>query len=689
MRNVGGRLVSLVCLLLMWGPTSCGSSKSSGKKDNTAGNAGAEAGGGSDGGSAEDGGTDSRAGTGNLGQGGSVVTRCLIASDCSPGMQCLNQRCVTETTCRNSRDCPATEVCSPSGRCVECVDDIECGTGLTCVGNVCRGACASDRDCLDMMLLCDKARGRCVECLGDGDCATERTCADGTCMTTVIGAGGSAGATGEGGGVEPGQGGRQEEGGQTGQGGTGNTANAGTAGSPITSGGTAGTGTAGTPAAGTANGGTEAGGAPPGAGTSGAPVVGGTAGTGTGGVPSDGGTAGTPGQGGAPPQAGGTPGYGGAVSYGGAAPLGCGNGILDYGEACDDGNSANEDCCSSSCQIETGCLCSQQPLAQNANVLLSATYRDFREGGDFEPAEATGITAPATGLVEATLDGDGKPALVGAPPEDSFITSAASFANWYRDVEGTNETLEGTFALYETGGSVVNRYAADGEPWLVTDQGVYCGIVGYEQLDEQGDPIPCTFCPVEDSCQQTDCDTNPPYACVLQGETYYGQYAYDGNPAFFPVDGVAFTPSAERTSALIPMYYAGGWQPEPGEALHNFHFTSEIRFAFQYNGTQQIEVTGDDDIWVFIDGKLAIDLGGLHTPVEAVLTLDSAGDASVRTENTEETDPWPIVNTVPLGLVTGQVYNVVVFQAERKTDASTFKLRLSGINLGRSLCDPI
>lgn len=91
-----------------------------------------------------------------------------------------------------------------------------------------------------------------------------------------------------------------------------------------------------------------------------------------------------------------------------------------------------------------------------------------------------------------------------------------------------------------------------------------------------------------------------------------GEYSYVNN-FFFPIDGQLFGNEGDTDQAAV--------NPKP----HNYHFTTEFHLMFTYHTGQSFYFKGDDDLWVFIDGKLAVDRSGIHGAQDATLKLDDLG----------------------------------------------------------------
>jgi fibro-slime domain-containing protein len=379
----------------------------------------------------------------------------------------------------------------------------------------------------------------------------------------------------------------------------------------------------------------------------------------------------------------------------------CGDGILFGGEACDDGNRTDGDGCSADCKVEPGWTCMEPPVGNK--IMVPVIYRDFRAHTptDFESGNVSYLDG-VTGMVKATLDADGKPVYSGIGGKD-LVASADTFAEWYRDVPGVNHATPSKMPLWNNDlGGFVNRYGPDGETWNVTETAYFCGYVGQELLDSTGKPIPCTS---KDSAAISDCTTKLAEGkellkCTVSGDVYRGSFVVakvDGNPVFFPVDDDSFTPASERMSAQIPPYYdaTSSWPYDldaAGNKLqHNFSFTTEVRTWFLYDKskTYTLDFVGDDDVWVFINRRLAVDLGGIHPPVAGSLVIGPDGNGTTTTAKTYPVPPPPATQaSVALGLQDGNLYEIAVFQAERQSTGSSFKLTLTGFDRSPSRCSP-
>ena len=110
------------------------------------------------------------------------------------------------------------------------------------------------------------------------------------------------------------------------------------------------------------------------------------------------------------------------------------------------------------------------------------------------------------------------------------------------------------------------------------------------------------------------------------------------------------------STAFFPLSPSEGFgiTPKGNDQGMNFLFTTEIHVQFKYTAGQKFTFRGDDDLWIFVNGQLALDLGSMHNAEEGTIDFDAQAAA--------------------LNIAIGGTYSMDVFHAERHTRASNFRV---------------
>ena len=371
----------------------------------------------------------------------------------------------------------------------------------------------------------------------------------------------------------------------------------------------------------------------------------------------------------------------------------CGDGlVIDETEECDDGNLVNGDGCSSDCRIETGFVCEVKTSGTPDVLELPIVYHDFPRY-----RTASGGTVKQKG-----------PDASGNYPDGYISQEIYDSLPSHCKPEGPGNSYRHT-SDHSMIGYTADNILKVGRPspdFLSYCPGMNCSRAVLPKLGKDGTPDLASYDSIKAGSYisnggETQCAYL--YTCPEVFKWWYNDVPGVNRRVekTMRFDKIAGTTNDYQYSSsnFLPMSASEGYGSAESNGSQNGEFTSHFQTYFKYKGGEQLEFNGDDDVWVFFNGYLGVDVGGIHGTETRTITLKNElapGDHQMYEEEPGAAARYKYyrdyaVNAAEqLHMYPNGIYAIDMFHAERCLGGSSYKMTLRGfVSMGQSTCDAI